>query len=104
MELPNLIRVESCAQYKPLIGVSQVPKSVYSENYRIFIQLLRSEREATELSQEKLALKLGKPQSYVSKIELGERQINLVELQDWCDALGIALVGFVQKWQDATKN
>ena len=103
MELPNLIRVESCAQYKPLSGVSQVPKSVYSEPYRIFVQLLREEREATELSQEKLALKLGKPQSYVSKIELGERQINLVELNEWCEALSIPLIGFIEKWLDATK-
>ncbi len=80
-----------------------MPKSVYSEPYQIFIQLLRKEREATELSQEKLALKLGKPQSYISKIELGERQINLVELDEWCEALGISLIGFIQKWQDATK-
>ena len=99
----NPIRVESCAQYKPHFGVSQVPKSVYSEPYRIFIQLLREEREATEQSQEKLALKIGKPQSYVSKIELGERQINLVELDEWCEALGISLIGFIEKWQDAVK-
>ena len=99
----NLIRVGRCAQYKPHFGVSQVPKSVYSEPYQIFIQLLRKERESTKLSQEKLALKLGKPQSYVSKIELGERQINLVELDEWCEALGISLIGFIEKWQDATK-
>ena len=98
------IRVGSRAQYKPHFGVSQVPKSVYSEPYQIFIQLLRKEREATGLSQEKLALKIGKPQSYVSKIELGERQINLVELQEWCDALGIPLIGFIEKWQDATQD
>ncbi len=99
----NPIRVGSRAQYKPHFGVSQVPKSVYSEPYQIFIQLLRREREATKLSQEKLALKLGKPQSYVSKIELGERQINLVELDEWCEALGIPLIGFIEKWQEATK-
>lgn len=100
----NPIRVKRRSQYKPLLGVSQVPKSVYSEPYQIFIQILRKEREATELSQEKLALKLGKPQSYVSKIELGERQINLVELQEWCDELEIPLIDFIQKWQDATKT
>ena len=84
--------------------MSQVPKSVYSEPYQIFIQLLRKERESTELSQEKLAIRLGKPQSYVSKIELGERQINLVELDEWCEALNISLIGFIQKWQDVTKT
>ena len=99
----NPIRVGSRAQNKPHFGVSQVPKSVYSEPYQIFIQLLRRERESTKLSQEKLALKLGKPQSYVSKIELGERQINLVELEEWCEALRIPLIGFIQKWQEATK-
>jgi transcriptional regulator with XRE-family HTH domain len=85
-------------------GVSQIPKSVHSEPYQLLIRLLREAREATGLSQEKLAQKLVKPQSYVSKIELSERQINLVELQEWCDALDISLIDFVKQWQAAMKR
>ena len=77
---------------------------MHSEPYRIFIQLLREDREAAKVSQENLAKRLNKPQSYVSKIELVERQINLVELKEWCDALDIPLLDFIKKWQSAIER
>ncbi|NEK79367.1 MAG: helix-turn-helix transcriptional regulator, partial [Xanthomonas perforans] len=38
---------------------------------------------------------LGKPQSYVSKYESGERRLDLIELSDLCSVLGISLYDFV---------
>ena len=51
------------------------------------------------LRQEDLAAKLDEPQSFVSKIEGGERRIDVVELNDICEALGSNLEEFVHEFK-----
>lgn len=41
------------------------------------------------LTQEDLAAKLGKPQSFVAKYETGKRRIDIVEFIKICEALGL---------------
>ena len=55
-------------------------ESIHSKEYREIIQKLKAARLASGLTQTEVALKLKKPQSYVSKIERGERRIDVVEL------------------------
>lgn len=55
------------------------------------IARLRAERERQGLSQTELGSRLGKPQSYVSKVETCERRIDLIETLTLCKALGIGL-------------
>lgn len=40
---------------------------------------MRAARKARGITQEELARRLGKPQSYVSKAEMGERRLDVVE-------------------------
>ncbi len=54
-------------------------KSVHTEQYREFRELMVAARKATGLTQAELARQLGKPQSYVSKYERGERRLDVVE-------------------------
>lgn len=56
-------------------------ESIHSKEYRDIIQKLKAARLASGLTQTEVALKLKKPQSYVSKIEHGERRIDVVELK-----------------------
>lgn len=56
-------------------------ESIHSKEYREIIQKLKAARLASGLTQTEVALKLKKPQSYVSKIERGERRIDVVELK-----------------------
>ena len=56
-------------------------ESIHSREYREIIQKLKAARMASGLTQTEVALKLKKPQSYVSKIERGERRIDVVELK-----------------------
>jgi transcriptional regulator with XRE-family HTH domain len=49
---------------------------------------LREAREAAKLTQTQVAEKLGKPQSYVSKVESGERRIDPVELARFAAVYG----------------
>lgn len=48
------------------------------------------------LSQMELAARLGMPQSYVSKYEIGERRLDFVETVLVCEALGIGIQDFAK--------
>lgn len=56
------------------------------ENFRKLMRNLRKEQGITQLE---LASRLGKPQSYVSKYESGDRNIDVIEWLDIIKALGI---------------
>ena len=59
--------------------------SIHQKDYKQIINRLREARIAAELTQVEAADKLGKPQSYVSKIELGERRLDVAELKRFAD-------------------
>ncbi|MDP2704577.1 MAG: helix-turn-helix transcriptional regulator [bacterium] len=56
-------------------------KSIYSKDYKEIINRLKQARIDAGLSQKAVADKLGKPQSYLSKIESGERRLDVAELK-----------------------
>jgi transcriptional regulator with XRE-family HTH domain len=60
--------------------------------------LLREVRQEAGLRQSELAERLGRPQSYVSKYENGDRRLDLVELRELTDALGVDLVRLVERF------
>jgi transcriptional regulator with XRE-family HTH domain len=53
----------------------------YRRDYRAFLASLRKAREDAGLTQVEAARKLSRPQSFVSKVESGERRVDFVELQ-----------------------
>jgi len=81
-----------------------LPKSIHSPEYAGLKRLLRDVRLEKGLTQSELAARLEVTQSRVSKVEQGERRLDLVELQDWCSALGISLVSFVRRFQSGTRK
>ena len=55
--------------------------SIYEKDYKQVIKRLRQARIAVGLTQVKVAQKLSKPQSFISKIESGERRLDIAELK-----------------------
>src|SRR3989344_5683858 len=55
-------------------------KSIYTNEYKNVVKKLRKARNEADLMQVDVAKKLKKPQSYVSKIERGERRVDVAEL------------------------
>ena len=55
-------------------------KSVFTTSYALLREHLVAARHTADMTQEELAEALGRPQSFVSKIEGGERRIDVVEL------------------------
>jgi transcriptional regulator with XRE-family HTH domain len=74
-----------------------VPKTTFSPEYDLFCRLLRECRQKEGLTQIQLCLRLEKPQSFVSKYEMGERRIDVIELWKICGAFGITLTEFASQ-------
>ena len=66
----------------------------YTTRYQFLLILLIQAREKAGLTQREVAAKLNKPQSYISKIESGERRIDLIELEDLCEIYNVPLSYF----------
>ena len=62
-------------------------KSVFTQEYAAFLGVLRAERKKADVTQVELALRLGITQSVVSKIERGERRLDVVEFVSLVRAL-----------------
>lgn len=73
-----------------------MPKSVFTERYNRFRQLLIKARQAARLTQSELSNKLSRPQSYVSKYERGERRLDLIEFLEVVEALEIEPETFIK--------
>lgn len=64
-------------------------KSIKAEAYQAILPILASARREAGLTQAEVAARLGKPQSYISKVEQGERRLDVVEFCLLADALSI---------------
>ena len=67
----------------------RLTKSLFSAGYTRFLALLRKARLDAGVTQNELARRLGKPQSFISKCESGERRVDVVEFLAFCRALGV---------------
>lgn len=71
--------------------------SRYSQHYVLFLKELREARLHAGMSQLQLAEALGQRQTFVSKCELGDRRLDVIELRDWVVALGGDAASFMKK-------
>jgi len=81
--------------------VTAIGASVHRPEYHLMLALLRAARERAGLTQYDLADKLGRSQSFVGKCEMGERRLDMVQLRDFCLALDVPFLEFVQRFEDA---
>ncbi|MCW5651752.1 MAG: helix-turn-helix transcriptional regulator [Ramlibacter sp.] len=81
----------------PIVGrvIGSLKNSPYSVRYEEFLAALGAAREQAGLTQAELAARLNKPQSYVSKCESGERRLDVIEFEIWCQALKIDAAAFM---------
>lgn len=63
--------------------------------------LLKRIRQDKGIRQVDLARKLGVPQSFISKYESGDRRLDILELRQVCDAVGISLEEFIRELEES---
>jgi transcriptional regulator with XRE-family HTH domain len=64
------------------------------------IRLLKELRQKSALRQAEMAKQLDVPQSFVSKYESGTRNLDILELRQICQLMGISLQDFVKKLEE----
>ena len=79
-------------------------KSIHSARYRTFLRLLREARERAGVTQAELARRLDQQQSFVSKCERGERRLDMIEVFQICEALGVSLSRFAAELDRALRR
>ena len=75
--------------------------TLHSPEYQVFRAILVQARKTSGLTQVQIAKALGKPQSYISKYENGERRLDFPEFIKIADVLGINVVSFLEEFRAA---
>ncbi len=75
-----------------------MPKTLRSSEQLLFLELLRRARKDAGLTQQALAEKLRRPQSFVAKYEDGERSIEVIEFVALARALDVAPVTLLRRF------
>lgn len=73
-----------------------MPSPARTPQYQAFLVRLRAARKRARLTQVQVALRLNKPQSYVSKCESGERRIDATEVVAFADLYGVSIEELVR--------
>ena len=58
-------------------------KAIYSKDHKFIVEQLKKARQEANLDQKQVATLLDKTQSHVSKVEAGQRKIDIVALKEF---------------------
>lgn len=72
-----------------------MPRSRQTARYKRLAELLLAARRSAGLHQVELSDRLGRPQTYVSKYERGERRLDVVEFLEVAEAIGCSAEAIV---------
>jgi len=84
-----------------MVALSKPP---YAERYRHFLALLADARKSRGRSQQWVADRLRRPQSFVSKYESGERRLDVIEFLMVAEILGFDPVVMIHSLSGSRKR
>ena len=66
-----------------------MPRSLFTPAYGELVRAMIEARRLAGMRQADLAVRLGKPQSFISKVETGERRLDVIEFLVVCRAMEV---------------
>lgn len=75
---------------------NNMPRVIYTNEHQIIVNKLKQARAESGLGQVEVAEKLGRTQSYVSKIESGQRRFDVLQLKEFAKIYKKSLEYFVK--------
>ncbi len=73
------------------------PRARFAPEYEVLLHKLIAARKTAGVTQEAMAVALGKTQSHVSMCENREREISIIDLWKWCLTVGVDWSEFIQE-------
>jgi transcriptional regulator with XRE-family HTH domain len=74
-----------------------MPKAIHSARHKRLTELLIAQRREAGMTQAQVAKALGRHQPFIANIEKGERRLDIVELIDLADVLGLDLHAVIEQ-------
>lgn len=78
-------------------------KTIRSKRHKKLIELVVAERKRAEIRQVQLAKKLKRSQSWIARLESGERRLDVVELLDLAEVIGFDALAMVAEVRQVKK-
>jgi len=76
--------------------INAMPRAIYTKDHNAIVERLKTARLESGLVQVEVAKKLGKTQSYLSKIESGQRRFDVLQLKEFAKLYVKSLDFFVK--------
>jgi transcriptional regulator with XRE-family HTH domain len=73
-----------------------MPRAIYTKDHNAIVKRLKEARIESGLGQIEVAKKLGRTQSYLSKIESGQRRFDVLQLKEFAKLYKKSLDFFVK--------
>ncbi|MDD2636813.1 MAG: helix-turn-helix domain-containing protein [Bacteroidales bacterium] len=73
-----------------------MPRAIYTKEHNLIVERLKKARIEAGLGQVEVSKKLGKTQSYLSKIESGQRRFDVLQLKEFAKLYKKSLDYFVK--------
>lgn len=83
--------------WEKVAPLALMTKSRHTARYDKLLRALKAARLEAGLTQAEVAKTFGAHASFVSKIESGERRVDVVELADFCQQYGVRLAVFLKR-------
>jgi transcriptional regulator with XRE-family HTH domain len=74
-------------------------KTIYRHEYDVLLTLIKKHRKESGLTQVDCSNALGRPQSFMSDVETGSRRLDVVQLRDLCNVLGIDFQALLSEFE-----
>ena len=66
----------------------------------VLLKHLKKMRADAGLSGPEIQRRLNRPNSYVSKVESGEKRLDILELREYCQACGVSIIDFIHRLEE----
>ena len=78
--------------------------ALHRPQYELFRKLMIEARERSGLTQVQVAAALGRPQSFISKYERGDRRLDFSEFVEIAEVLGVDTAAFLAAYRNGVKS
>jgi transcriptional regulator with XRE-family HTH domain len=78
-------------------------KGIHSAEHKELVTLLSDMRHNVDMTQAEVAKALGRPQTYVSAVEVGRRGVDLLQVREFCAVYEVSFLDFVMSYEKRLK-